>query len=386
MRVLHIVESYYPSIGGMQEVVRQLSERLVKMSLDVTVFTSFHKQRVQEVMNGVRIHHFKIRGNDVHGIQGEECDEFRRRVLTGDWDIVVCFAAQHWATDLFISVINSVKAKKIFVPTGFSGLYLETYSDYFNKIKTQMLKFDKCVFLSENYRDINFYREIGGKDYVVIPNAADENEFVERPRDTLLPESIPPRFKMLHVGSFTGTKGQLKTILILFFMKTSNVEMFFVGNVYSKKDYILFRLLKFLFNVTQRKKKIHHLVLSREDTIRAYFECDAFLFPSLVECSPLVLFECCAAGLPFFSSDVGNASEIVKWTNGGVILPTRKDHKGFSHVNGVEAAKIIDKVLLDKKKMSHMARCGRESWIKKFTWAEISKAYLSLYKGLMRDL
>jgi L-malate glycosyltransferase len=35
MKILHCVESYYPSIGGMQAVVRQLSERLVKMGHEV---------------------------------------------------------------------------------------------------------------------------------------------------------------------------------------------------------------------------------------------------------------------------------------------------------------------------------------------------------------
>jgi len=31
MKILHCVESYYPSKGGMQEVVKQLSERLVAL-------------------------------------------------------------------------------------------------------------------------------------------------------------------------------------------------------------------------------------------------------------------------------------------------------------------------------------------------------------------
>jgi len=39
MKILHTVESYTPSINGMQQVVKQLSERLVLLGHDVTVAT-----------------------------------------------------------------------------------------------------------------------------------------------------------------------------------------------------------------------------------------------------------------------------------------------------------------------------------------------------------
>ncbi|MFH1005826.1 MAG: hypothetical protein V1781_10125 [Bacteroidota bacterium] len=48
MKILHTVESYYPSVGGMQEVVKQISEQLVKMGHSVTVATGFHVDRKEK--------------------------------------------------------------------------------------------------------------------------------------------------------------------------------------------------------------------------------------------------------------------------------------------------------------------------------------------------
>ena len=55
MRILHTVEFYPPSIGGMQEVVRQLSERLVLLGHDVTVATTRIPERTASSQNGVKI-------------------------------------------------------------------------------------------------------------------------------------------------------------------------------------------------------------------------------------------------------------------------------------------------------------------------------------------
>ena len=40
MKILHTVEYYAPSVGGAQEVVRQISERMVQRGHQVTVATT----------------------------------------------------------------------------------------------------------------------------------------------------------------------------------------------------------------------------------------------------------------------------------------------------------------------------------------------------------
>jgi hypothetical protein len=60
------------------------------------------------------------------------------------------------------------------------------------------------------------------------------------------------------------------------------------------------------------------------------------LFPSNIECSPIVLFEC---GLLDYllTSDVGNSKEIISWT-GGELMKTVKDSNRNSHVQISDAS------------------------------------------------
>lgn len=63
MKILHTVEFYYPSVGGMQEVVKRLSELLVQYGHDVTVATTRLAARRDKTINGVKIKEFEISGN-----------------------------------------------------------------------------------------------------------------------------------------------------------------------------------------------------------------------------------------------------------------------------------------------------------------------------------
>ena len=55
LNIAHCVESYEPAKGGMPEVVKQLSERMVQKGHTVTVFTSLHSDRKGDSINGVQI-------------------------------------------------------------------------------------------------------------------------------------------------------------------------------------------------------------------------------------------------------------------------------------------------------------------------------------------
>lgn len=68
MKILHTVQLYSPSVGGMQEVVRQISERLVLLGHDVHVATTKLIDRKEHIINGVNIIEFNINGNLAHGI------------------------------------------------------------------------------------------------------------------------------------------------------------------------------------------------------------------------------------------------------------------------------------------------------------------------------
>ena len=131
-------------------------------------------------------------------------------------------------------------------------------------------------------------------------------------------------------------------------------------------------------------KKIIVTELNRQETIDAYKTADLFLFPSNIECSPIVLFECAAASLPFLSTDVGNSIEIAEWTKGGKILPTSKDEKGNSYADIEKSAQILNEIYANKIELEQMAKNSHDIWLKKYTWEAITKQYELLYIDLLK--
>lgn len=388
MKILHTAESYPPSTGGMQEVVRQISERLSLLGHSVTVATSRMSRRREKTVADVNIEEFAIAGNLVRGIRGET-ERYKRFLLESRFDVITNFAAQQWATDLALPLLDIIDAKKVFVPTGFSGLLRQEYRGYFENMKIWMKKYDMNVFLSHSYRDIQFAREHGVEKITVIPNGASENEFLEGSLMGIRTRlGIPDdHFLILHVGSHTSMKGHAETIEIFRRSRMNKATLLLVGNTSSIWCTLSCRFREILYNNTHRlsgsDKRIVVASLPRTDTVAAYKAADIFLFPSNIECSPLVLFECMASRTPFLATDVGNAAEIARWSQAGLILPTRKDGKGYSKADIAASVKVLEDLYRDEPHRISMAESGFKSWRERFTWGRIASDYETLYKNLV---
>ncbi|OGU18127.1 MAG: hypothetical protein A2X61_02515 [Ignavibacteria bacterium GWB2_35_12] len=392
MKILHTVESYLPTHTGMAEVTRQISERLVSKGHEVTVATSKLNDRKDIIINGVKIVEFSIKGNNVRGIKGE-VDKYIEFLLNNDFDIICNFAAQQWATDLTLPLLSRLKSKKVFVPTGFSGLYLSAYKNYYSKMAEWMNLYDMNIFLSDKYRDIDFAREHGIKNIKVIPNGADEDEFLRETgiefRNKYGIENDD--FMILHVGSRTGFKGHSEALSIFSKANIKNSILVMIGNEGSglyKPIMKIFDAKLFIFNQSSRQKKLNKKVIvldvPRIETVQAFKESDLFIFPSNVECSPLVLFECMASKTPFIVTDVGNSSEIIEWSGSGEMLPTTF-FKGLSRTKIKDSVVMLEQLYNDKEKRTAMAESGFEAWKKRFTWEKIANEYENLYLNLLGE-
>ncbi len=388
MKILHTVEFYEPFKGGAQEVVSQLSERMVAMGHDVTVATTKLKERKSLNINGVKIKEFDISGNEVRGYKGNT-QAYKEFLLNNKFDIVMNYAAQQWATDLFFEVMDEVKAKKVFVPCGFSGLYDPAYKEYFKKMPDLLKKYDATIYLAEKYRDIDFAKKHKVKNTVIIPNGAGADEF-----DSPINESIREKyginnesFLVTTVGSHTGVKGHAEAIKIFKKARTKNSTLLIIGNLLeegcgpecSRKGHKFNRSLISKIN----KQKIIVKDINRKDTVDFLKSSDLFLFPSNIEASPIVLFEACASKTPFLVTDVGNSKEIIKWTGGGKLLPTFKDENGQSHAKIAESTDLLIKFYNNKKLRQDMAAAGYKAWKSKYSWEKITEKYEYLYKKIL---
>jgi glycosyltransferase involved in cell wall biosynthesis len=292
-----------------------------------------------------------------------------------------------------------------------------------------MKKYDMNVFLSNDYRDVNFARKIGVpvKKTVIIPNGAGADEFLDKSKIYIRQRlGIPnDHFLILHVGSHTGVKGHKEAIEIFSRAKIRNSTLFIVGNVLGGGCSLSCQRRSFFFNLSPRRwldsKRLIVTSLSRNETVASYQAADLFLFPSNIECSPIVLFEAMASKTPFLTSDVGNSVEIVGWSRGaGIVLPTDKDKKGyvrfrildwildsartlkkiffnskpregiveagwFSRVRISESVKILEDIFQDSERREKMAESGFEVWKMRFTWEKIARQYENLYRGLVKN-
>lgn len=384
MKILHTVEFYSPSVGGAQEVVRQVSERLAQRGHDVTVATTADERRTDEMVRGVRVKGFNVAGRMAHGIAGD-VEGYRSFVRDSGFDVVMSYAAQQWATDALIDRLDAIPCAKVLAPCGFSGLMQPEWAGYFAKMPTWLRGFDQLIFHSDSYRDISFCRWYGlnGKCQVV-PNGAGEDEFGDPPTDFREKYNIDPDVSLLvTVGSHTNLKGHHECIRMLMGRGLGPVVLVLIGNrmpVGGCADRC-HREARLVNTVGLGKRKVMVLDPPRRDVIGAMAAADLYVFASNIECSPLVLFESMASGLPFVSADVGNAREIAAWGGGGVIMPTHRHATGFSQVELDDFRRIVGNLLADSEQRQALGQRGREAWQQRFTWERIVSDYEEVYRA-----
>jgi len=388
VKILHTVEHYPPFIGGMSEVVKQLSTYMAKFGHDITVATTYHPERTSTIVAGVNIESFQIAGNAVGGIHGEN-HRYQEFLLNGNFDIIVNFAAQQWATDLMLPILHQIRAKKVFVPTGFSALHNQAFQVYFSFLADAMQQYEMNIFLSAEYQDIQFAKNAGVDKLCVIPNGASAEEFLKTyDGDIRKLLGIPHNhFMILHVGSHTGLKGHRDAIEIFFQAQIQNAVLIIVGNPIDLQchqmcqDMAVQLAARPEYQASGKQLLIPNL--TREQTVMAYQAADLFLFPSKIECSPIVLFECMASKTPFLTTDVGNATEIIKWSGAGMILPTIKNSWGFSHAQSQESAVMLTDLYNSPQRRQQMADAGFSAWEKQFTWENVARLYEQVYIDVM---
>lgn len=208
MKLLFCCADYWPSVGGVQEVMRQIAEHMLAAGHEVTVATSWNPRRTSNVVNGVTIREFKAGGRLAHGLNGQ-IEEYREFVRALKVDAILVMAAQQWSFDALWPILDVIKARKVFIPCGFSGLYEPDYQQYFSELPPILRKFDHLVFNAEKYRDIDFVRDIGLRNFTVLPNGVSEVEFEQEPDGQFRQKLAIPddAFLFLTVGNPIEGKG-----------------------------------------------------------------------------------------------------------------------------------------------------------------------------------
>lgn len=428
MKVVFCSEFFFPSVGGAQEVMRQLATRMAKAGHEVTVATSQLAERTSNEYGGVTIKPFSVSGNAVSGMAGE-VDEYRKFLAESEFDVLFVYAAQQWTFDALWDVLPDLTMRKAVVPCGYSGLLNRDYQAYFERLPSILAQFDAIVYHARNYRDYEFGYEHGLENLaVLIPNGADDDEFLlAQATDFRQRMAIPQdALVLLTVGSLNGSKGHLElaqalekldfdeqpVVLLLngnqavserrggSFTERLGTGIDFLrvyGVVRAVKEIVKavlsalgLRRMGYLKELSCCVSRINRMQdrqalvcdLNRHELIQAYFAADLFVLASNVEYSPLVLYEACAAGTPFLSVSVGNAAEIAEWTGGGEVLMVESDEDGLRRVSPEALAADIRRLLLDKTSRARLGASGRSAWLARFNWSRLANEYMQLFERI----
>jgi glycosyltransferase involved in cell wall biosynthesis len=425
LRLLLCCDSYPPHRGGVQEVMRQIAERMVARGHDVTVATRRHRLRKQEVVNGVKIRAFRAGGKSVYGLHGQ-IRKYREFVRQADVDAILIIAAQQWSFDALWPVLDQIKARKVFIPCGFSCLYEPDFAGYFEELPDVLGKFDHLIFNAEKYRDIDFVKRLGLSNLTVVPNGVDEKEF-DRPRDEEFRRrlGIPDdAFVFLTVGNPIEAKGHRQVIDAFARLDTGGKPAVLIsvadwaataprsiGGMIRRGLEIAWlegwRGLKRMARrqlsrrltpasgsrpqesidslagkiASQPHKKLIPTDFERSDLVQAYIAADLFVFASKVEYSPLVLFEAAVAGTPFLTVPAGNADEIVDWTGDGMLCPAAKDDFGYTTVDPQVLANEMARCMNDRAALKRLGIAARERCRKLFAWEVVVGYYEAILSG-----
>lgn len=370
MKIIHTVEFYEPHKGGAEEVVKQLSEGFVKRGHKVIVLTTFIPNRRDKFINGVEIESFKISGNSVRGIKEKakgEISRYQDFLLKSNADIILNYAAQTWTTDLTLPLLDNIKAKKILVPCGYSGLTWRRYKEYYSKLPSYLKKYDKLVYMSDNYQDKIFGDEHGlSSKAVIIPNGAGR-EFLASLSNFRKRFNIKTPYLLLNVSNHYVSKGHKFIIDALKLLKRRDVTLIIIGeksNFFSRGNCYPFCKFQSFFD-----KRLKLLTgVPRKEVISAFQEADLFLFGSKIECAPLVMYESFASKTLFITTEVGNVSdhrEIIR------IVKTPK-----------EMAEVVDYFLNNPQARLELVNAAFRVWQNGYTWDHIIDKYEKLYREL----
>jgi glycosyltransferase involved in cell wall biosynthesis len=384
MKILHAVEFYSPSVGGSQEVIKQISERLVKRGHQVTVATGRLPERRQPEINGVKVVEFSLSGNAVRGIKGET-ERYQRFIMDGDFDVMLNYSAQQWATDLVFPLLERLRFPAILAPCGFSYLYTPAYAAYYRKLPEILRRFSHLVLHSNSYRDAQFIRQAQLSNVTVIPNGAAQEEFDRIDPTFRARYHIPDGPLLLTVGSHTGVKGHRLVIDAFRKAHIGRACLVIIGNTLGRHGCWWDCQARALWtSLASRGKKVVRLLNPpRQDVVSAYHAGDLFVFGSNIECSPLVLFEAMASKTPFLSLACGNAAEIAERGQGGVIVPTIQNLDGTVDTDSGIFSNALEDLWRDQPKREQMAQSGYAVWREHFTWEPIVSQYEQLYSGVI---
>lgn len=405
MKVLHLVQGYYPAIGGTEFLIKNVSEKLVSLfGDDVTVFTTnayncegfvIPSSKLmppgEEEINGVKIKRFSVfnrLGRLLYYLQAVPYkaklpfnDRLRNlysgpiifrmipEIIRFDCDVVA--ASSFPLLHMYYASFARRFSKKPLVFIG--GLHTE--DDWgFNRstIFKTIRQADAYIAYTAYERDFLARKGIQEDKICVIGCGVQVSAFERADgasfrRDFNL-DSVPV---VAFVGQQGGDKGidTLIRSMPLVWKKIPEARLVIAGaptsfsahmhNIIQTLDQRERRKIIILNNFSENKKK---------DILAA---CDVFASPSAYESFGITFLEAWISGKPVISTRQGAIPTVVSEGEDGLLI---------NYGNHAELASVILELLSDANLRDRLARHGRDKVLSRYTWDIVAGRFRQVYQ------
>jgi glycosyltransferase involved in cell wall biosynthesis len=371
MRILHIVGSYYPNIGGLEAAVKHLAEGQAELGHQVTVLTSnVNGWRKEEIINGVRIVRVKAK-NIIYKDLTIPLEEPQVKSI----EIVHA----HSQNSLFSIMMAEKLKKKLNVKMAFYFMAVDAFRDhpstfvrllgpyYGRKNIKRALKITDLI-LVKSIRDLTILKEVYDVKATYLPDAipsyyfsikkGDPNEF--RAKFGIKQEKI-----FLFIGRMHRLKGPHILVEALKYVD-ENIAAVFIG----PDGGYLNEILNLADKIGVRNKVYTLGFVDEKIKIQAIDSALALVLPSIADYSEvysIVTSEAWAREKPVIASMVGELPyRIANGVNGLLFEPS----------NPKSLANAMLKLLVNNGLANEMGKNGKKNV---HTWSEVAAKSIEIY-------
>lgn len=367
MKILFLPENYFPNVSGVPVVVKYLAEGLHAKGHEVTIATkTFNDEPLVDNINGVRVHRFDMHVDWKKSYVGN-IDQYIDFVLSFNADVNILECSQCITTDVLLRHLGKLQGKTIFHSHGFSGLDLEmfafkgdlkhtignTYNWLLSKVyfgytlPKAMPNIDATLCLSEvdNSRE---FLEKHCRNHYILDNAADDMFFDGHVSANLLSKytTLENNCYVMSCANYQYIKDQVSIINEYYASESSkNMSLVCIG---SQKNSYYEECVRTV-ETNERKyghRDVHLLVgVDRSDIPAIEKNASLYLVASRCERYSISIIEAMSQGVPFISTNVGNARVLP----GGVTL-----------FDGDKMSDKIDYLLTHKDEYDKYSKAGLE--------------------------
>ena len=387
MKILRIIESFYPYMSGPANQAYQISKRIQSNTVYSPIYTTNYKAKKspnKEDFEGVEVTRFNFNHKFMKYIYSPN---MKNNIINFNSDIIHTHNFRSYQTEIAFKCAKTKKVPFVLnthggligyktITKGIMQLPYEVYDFFIGK---KIIKETDAIIVSSKQEYDEALSFGVKKDKLhIIPMGINIDDY-QSIKDTRKPNE-KKKIRILFVGRICKDRNLMPILKAFNKLNDDDFEFRVVGGEVKRSDTDKLGYLDKLKNYVKENQLNVTFTGAKykQDLIQEYRNADIFIYTSVWENFGQTLLEAGAAGLPIICTPVGVGLEIVKNNETGFIVG--KNNKDLvSEI--VESIKNLKDEKIRKKYSKDILNIINSD----FNWNEIIKKYKNLYLELLKS-